>query len=147
MSSMPKRLHQQVAASYTTLTANDLVAITPTGRTDDVVVIGHGTLPVFLALLNRGCRHAAELRVDVVAPHAEHADLAWITGISEPKDCDNAVKMALRRVGKSGRVAIDATVLVARKGMQRLIRYMKRLGLHVDSTHCVGTRIVLLAHG
>jgi len=55
--------------------------------------------------------------------------------------------MALRRAGKTGRIAIDATMLVARKGMERLVRYLKRLGLHVDSTHSVGTRIVLLAHG
>jgi hypothetical protein len=144
---MPKRLHQQLAAPCNALSASDLAAITPTRLTDDVVVIGRGTLPLFIAFLNRGCRNAAELRVGVAAPAIEHADLVWIIGIAEPKDCDSAIKMALRRVGKSGRVAIDATAMVARKGMERLIRYMKRLGLHVDSTHCVGTRIVMLAHG
>jgi hypothetical protein len=129
------------------LAAGDLVAITPTRPTDDVVVIGHGTLPLFIAFLNRGCRSAAEFRVGVTAPSADHADLVWITGIAEPKDCDSAIRMALRRAGKTGRIAIDATLLVARKGKERLIRYMKRLGLHVDSTHSIGSRIVMLAHG
>jgi hypothetical protein len=134
-------------SACTALTAGDLVAITPTRQTDDVVVIGHGTLPLLIAFLNRGCRSAAEFRVGVTAPPAEHADLVWITGIAEPKDCDSAIRMALRRAGKTGRIAIDATLLVARKGKERLIHYMKRLGLHVDSTHSIGTRIVMLAHG
>lgn len=146
VSTQPKGLSQQLTAS-TALTVSDLVAITPTRQTDDVVVIGHGTLPLFIAFLNRGCRSAAELRVGVAAPGAEHADLVWITGIDTPKDCDSAIRMALRRTGKTGRIAIDATLLVARKGMERLLRYMKRLGLHVDSTHNVGSRTVLLAHG
>lgn len=146
MSTKSNRRIQQLAGT-TALTVNDLVAMTPTKQTDDIVVIGHGTLPLFIAFLNRGCRSAAELRVGVAAPGAEHADLVWITGIAESKDCDSAIRMALRRAGKSGRIAIDATLLVARKGMDRLVRYLKRLGLHVDSTHSVGTRIVLLAHG
>lgn len=137
----------QQLSTCTASTVIDLVAVTPTKLTDDVVVIGHGTLPLFIAFLNRGCRSAAEFRVGAVAPSAEHADLVWITGIAEPKDCDSAIRMALRRAGKTGRIAIDATLLIARKGKERLIRYMKRLGLHIDSTHSIGTRIVMLAHG
>lgn len=129
------------------MTASDLLAITPTRQTDDVVIIGHGTLPLFIAVLNRGCRSAAEFRVGSVAPSAGHADLVWITGIDRPKDCDSAIRMALRRAGTTGRIAIDATLLVARKGMAGLLRYMKRLGLHIDSTHSIGARIVMLAHG
>lgn len=146
MSIQSKGRKPQLSAS-TAPTAGDLVAITPTKQTDDVVVIGHGTLPLFLAFLNRGCRSAAEFRIGVVAPSTERADLVWITGIAEPKECDSAIRMALRRAGKTGRIAIDATLLVARKGKERLIRYLKRLGLYVDSTHSVGTRIVMLAHG
>lgn len=146
MSTKPKGRKPQLSAS-TALAVTDLVAVTPTRQTDDVVVIGHDTLPLFIAFLNRGCRSAAEFRVGSVAPSAEHADLVWITGIAEPKDCDSAIRMALRRAGKTGRIAIDATLLVARKGMERLLRYMKRLGLHIDSTHSVGSRIVMLAHG
>lgn len=146
VSTKSNRRVQQLAGT-TALTVNDLVAMTPTKQTDDIVVIGHGTLPLFIAFLNRGCRSAAELRVGVAAPGAEHADLVWITGIAESKDCDSTIRMALRRAGKSGRIAIDATLLVARRGMERLVRYLKRLGLHVDSTHSIGTRIVLLAHG
>lgn len=128
-------------------TAGDLVTLTPTRQTDHVVVIGHGTLPLFIALLNRGCRSAAEFRVGVVAPSVEQADLVWITGIDTPQDCDSAIRMALRRAGKTGRIAIDATLLVARRGMARLLRTMKRLGLHIDSTHSIGSRTVMLAHG
>ena len=146
MSTQSKHRARHLTAS-TALTISDLLAVTPTKQTDDIVVIGHRTLPLFIAFLNRGCRSAAELRVGVAAPGAEHADLVWITGIAKPKDCDSAIRMALRRAGKTGRIAIDATMLVARKGMERLVRYLKRLGLHVDSTHSVGTRIVLLAHG
>jgi len=129
------------------LAASDLAAITPTRLTDSVAIIGHGTLPLFIAFLNRGCRSAAELRVGVATPAAEPADLVWITGIAQPKDCDSAIRMALRRAGKSGCIAIDATLLVARRGLDSLIRRLKRLGLHVDSTHNIGTRIVMLAHG
>lgn len=147
VSSTPKRRTENPASVYTPATIGDLVAITPTVRNESIVVIGRGTLPFLLAFLNRGCRSAAELRISTAAPDVQPADLVWITGLVEPKDCDTAVRMALRRAGKRGRIAIDATVLAARKGLARLLRYMKRLGLQVDSTHCIGARIVLLAHG
>src|SRR3546814_2191001 len=73
-----------------------LIDVTPVKATDRVVVIGHGTLPMLLAFLRRGCRMAAEFRPDVVAPDAEPADLAWITGVMKTGEYDHALRAALR---------------------------------------------------
>jgi hypothetical protein len=127
--------------------AAGLIGITPTGRTDSVVVIGRGTLPLLLAFLRRGCRSAGELRPDAVAADAEPADLAWITGVIEARDYDSALRAALRRIGRHGRLAVDVTALAARRGLQRALRWLRGNGLTVDATHCVGSRIIVLAHG
>jgi len=124
-----------------------LIDITPTVAADSVVVIGRGTLPMMLAFLRRGCRHAAELRAGPVAPDVEPADLAWITGVVEPGDCDSALQAALRRIGHHGRLAVDVTAMAARRGLGRVLRWLRRNGVTVDATHCIGSRIVVLAHG
>ncbi|MFC3675295.1 hypothetical protein [Ferrovibrio xuzhouensis] len=128
------------------LTAS-LIDVTPVKATDRVVVIGHGTLPMLLAFLRRGCRMAAELRPDVVAPDAEPADLAWITGVMKTGEYDNALRAALRRIGRHGRLAVDVTAMAARRGLRRVLRWLRGNGLTVDATHCIGSRIVVLAHG
>lgn len=124
-----------------------LIAVTPTTGLDRVVVIGHGTLPLMLAFMHRGCRAAAELRASAVSPDAQPADLAWITGVVERSDCDNALRAALRGIGHHGRLAIDATAMAVRRGLNAVLRWLRRNGLAIDGTHTVGNRIVILAHG
>lgn len=148
---MPEPSHphrsQVATASIPLSTPAALIDVTPTGAQDRVVVIGRGTLPLMLAFLRRGCLSAAELRASVVSPDAEPADLAWITGVVERRDCDNALRAALRRIGHHGRLAVDVTAMAARRGLVAVLRWLRGHGLTVDATHCVGSRIVVLAHG
>jgi len=123
-----------------------VIDVAPLCPRDRVVVIGHGTLPFMLAFMRRGCRSAAELRATPVSPAAEPADLAWITGVVERRDCDNALRAALRHIGRHGRLAIDATGMSARRGLDAVLCWLRHNGLTIDATHCIGARIVVLAH-
>jgi len=124
-----------------------LIDLTPTDPAASVVVIGRGTLPLMLAFLRRGCAGATELRALGAAPGAEPAQLAWITGIISRDEADNALRAALHRIGRHGRLAFDATLLTARIGLKAVLQWLRGHGLTVDATRRIGGRVVVLAHG
>src|SRR3546814_20732983 len=94
---------------------------------------------MLLAFLRRGCRMAAEFRPGLFAPDAEPADLAWITGVMKTGEYDNALRAALSRIGRHGRLAVDVTAMAARRGLPRVLSWLRGHGLTVAATHSIGS--------
>ena len=84
-----------------------------------VVVIGHHTLPLLLALMHRGCASVRSLRPDVASPDGEAADLAWIVDVANENELCGALQAARRRTGAKGRVVVGGSLVLRPAGTPR----------------------------
>ncbi len=87
-----------------------------------VVVIGHHTLPLLLALMRRGCTCVRSLRPGVASPDGEAADLAWIVDVANENELYEALQAARRRTGTSGRVIIADRLVLRPAGTLHPVR-------------------------
>src|ERR1700747_3248436 len=71
-----------------------IMAITHLPVAAHVALIGHHTLPLLLALLQRGCGAGRCLRPGVPSPDRETADLAWIVDVQGDEELDEALRAA-----------------------------------------------------
>ena len=91
---------------------DQVMALAHLPPTANVVVIGHHTLPIVLALMHRGCACVRSLRPDVASPDGEAADLAWIVDVANENELCEALQAAHRRTGAKGRVIITDRLVV-----------------------------------
>lgn len=71
-----------------------MMAVAHLPATAHVALIGHHTLPLLLALLQRGCAAVRSLRPGTPSPDCEAADLAWIVDLQGDGELDDALRAA-----------------------------------------------------
>lgn len=111
-----------------------------------VALIGHHTLPLLLALLQRGCAAVRSLRPGAPSPDCEAADLAWIVDLQGDSELDDALHAARSRIGARGRVVVEGANCVCCDGLKSICERAGALGLEVISFDHVARRLVLRAH-
>ncbi len=108
-----------------------------------VALIGHHTLPLLLALLQRGCAAVRSLRPDAPSPDCEAADLAWIVDVQGDVELDDALHAARSRIGATGRVVVEASHCMCRNGLPAIRDRAVAIGLDVISFDHNALRLVL----
>ena len=108
-----------------------------------VALIGHRTLPLLLALLQRGCTAVRSLRPDAPSPDCESADLAWIVDVQGDVELDDALHAARSRIGTTGRVVVEGSNCICRNGLPAIRDRAVAMGLDVISFDHNALRLVL----
>ncbi len=120
-----------------------MIAVAHLPLTAHVALIGHHTLPLLLALLQRGCAAVRSLRPGTPSPDCEAADLAWIVDLQGDGELDDALRAARSRVGTTGRVVIEGATCVCRDGLKSIRDRAVAAGLDVISFDHIARRLVL----
>lgn len=120
-----------------------MMAVAHLPATAHVALIGHHTLPLLLALLQRGCAAVRSLRPGTPSPDREAADLAWIVDVQGDGELDDALHAARARVGVTGRVVVEGANCVCRDGLKSICDRASAVGLHVISFDHIARRLVL----
>lgn len=120
-----------------------IMAVAHLPVTAHVTLIGHHTLPLLLALLQRGCAAVRSLRPGTPSPDREAADLAWIVDVQGDSELDDALRAARSRVGTTGRVVIEGANCVCRDGLKSIRDRAVAAGLDVISFDHIASRLVL----
>lgn len=110
--------------------------------TAHVALIGHHTLPLLLALLQRGCAAVRSLRPGTPSPDRETADLAWIVDVQGDGELDDALHAARSRIGATGRVVVEGADCVC-QGLLSIRDRAVAVGLDVISFDHNARRLVL----
>jgi len=143
---MPLEIEQEAdnePPSALNATVDRVMAVAHLAPTAHVAVIGHRTLPFVLALLSRGCAAVRSLRPGAPAPDCEPADLAWIVGLENERELDEALHAARWRAGKHGRVVLEGGSC-RRPGLIAMVRERAlTVGLDIVSFDHVARRLVL----
>jgi len=108
-----------------------------------ITLIGHRTLPLFLALLQRGCLAVRSLRPGAPSPDCEAADLAWIVDVRGDGELDDALHAARSRIGANGRIVVEGADCVCHDGLMSIRDRAVALGLDVISFDHEARRLVL----
>jgi hypothetical protein len=120
-----------------------IMAITHLPVAAHVALIGHHTLPLLLALLQRGCGAVRCLRPGVPSPDRETADIAWIVDVLDDEELDEALRAARARIGASGRVVVEGKGCACRGGPASICDHALAAGLDVVSFDHNANRVVL----
>lgn len=120
-----------------------IMAVAHLPATAHVTLIGHHTLPLLLALLQRGCAAVRSLRPGTPSPDREVADLAWIVDVQGDGELDDALRAARSRVGTTGRVIVEGASCVCRDGLKSIRDRATAVGLDVISFDHIARRLVL----
>lgn len=120
-----------------------IMAVAHLPATAHVALIGHHTLPLLLALLQRGCSAVRSLRPGTPSPDREAADLAWIVDVQGDGELDDALHAARSRVGDTGRVIVEGANCVCRDGLKSIRDHAVAAGLDVISFDHIARRLVL----
>jgi hypothetical protein len=120
-----------------------ILAITHVPVAAHVALIGHHTLPLLLALLQRGCGAVRCLRPGVPSPDRETADLAWIVDVQGDEELDEALRAARARIGATGRVVIEGEGCICQAGLASICDHAVAAGLDVVSFDHNANRVVL----
>lgn len=120
-----------------------MMAVAHLPATAHVALIGHHTLPLLLALLQRGCAAVRSLRPGTPSPDCEAADLAWIVDLQGDGELDDALRAARSRVGATGRVIVEGATCVCRDGLESIRDRAVAVGLDVISFDHAARRLVL----
>lgn len=120
-----------------------MMAVAHLPATAHVALIGHHTLPLLLALLQRGCPAVRSLRPGTPSPDREAADLAWIVDVRGDSELDDALHAARSRVGVTGRVIVEGANCVCRDGLKSIRDRAVAAGLDVISFDHTAHRLVL----
>ena len=120
-----------------------IMAVVHLPVTAHVTLIGHHTLPLLLALLQRGCAAVRSLRPGTPSPDREAADLAWIVDVQGDHELDDALHAARSRVGATGRVVVEGANCVCRDGLKSVRDRAVAAGLDVISFDHIARRLVL----
>jgi hypothetical protein len=120
-----------------------MMAMAHLPATAHITLIGHRTLPLLLALLQRGCAAVRSLRPGAPSPDCEAADLAWIVDLQGDSELDDALHAARSRIGANGRVVVEGANCVCRDGLMSIRDRAVALGLDVISFDHKARRLVL----
>lgn len=126
---------------------DQVMAVAQLAPTASVAVIGHHTLPLLLALMQRGCPYVRSLRPDTVSPDGETADLAWIVDVASEDELCEALLAARRRTGAKGRVIVEGTACACRNGLAAVGERAASAGLAVVSFDHRAGRLVFRPAG
>lgn len=119
-----------------------IMAVAHLPPTAHVALIGHRTLPLLLALLQRGCAAVRCLRPGAPSPDHEAADLAWIVNVQGDSELDDALHAARSRIGATGRVVVEGADCVC-QGLLSIRDRAVAVGLDVISFDHNARRLVL----
>ena len=120
-----------------------MMAMAHLPATARVTLIGHRTLPLLLALLQRGCAAVRSLRPGAPSPDCEPADLAWIVDVQGDGELDDALHAARMRIGATGRVVVEGAGCVCCHGLASIRDHAVAIGLDVISFDHKARRLVL----
>lgn len=120
-----------------------IMAVTHLPITAHVTLIGRHTLPLLLALLQRGCMAVRSLRPGTPSPDRETADLAWIVDVQGDVELDDALHAARSRIGATGRVVVEGANCICRDGLKAIRDHAVAVGLDVISFDHNARRLVL----
>ena len=120
-----------------------VMAVAHLPTTAHVALIGHHTLPLLLACLQRGCAAVRSLRPDAPSPDREVVELAWIVDVQGDGELDDALHAARARIGAKGRVVVEGAGCVCRRGLLSIRDRAAAAGLDVISFDHVARRLVL----
>lgn len=122
------------------VSADRVIAMAHLPMAPHVAVIGHHTLPVVLALMDRGCSSVRSLRPDAAAPDCEAADLAWIIDVADDEELDRALCAARCRAGDRGRIVVEGTIC---RRCRAFVQHTTDAGLGIISYDHPSRRVVL----
>lgn len=120
-----------------------VMAVAHLPATAHVAVIGHHTLSIVLALMNRGCACVRSLRPGAASPDRESADLAWIVDVANEDELHDALHAARNRTGASGRVVVEGSDCCCADGLPAIRAHALAAGLDVVSFDHLSRRLVL----
>ena len=120
-----------------------IMAVAHLPTTAHVALIGHHTLPLQLALLQRGCAAVRSLRPGAPSPDREAVELAWIVDVQGDGELDDALHAARARIGAKGRVVVEGADCVCRRGLLSIRDRAVAAGLDIISFDHVARRLVL----
>ena len=110
-----------------------------------VALIGHHTLPLLLALLRYGCGAVRCLRPGGPSPDCETVDLAWIVNLQGDGEVDEALRVARRRIGETGRVMVEGAGCTCQGGLSSICDHASAAGLDVVAFDHKANRLMLAA--
>lgn len=120
-----------------------VLAVAHLGPAAHVAVIGHHTLPHVLALMERDCACVRSLRPGAASPDGEVADLAWIVGVTDDAELDDALRAARRRTRSGSRIVIEARDCICSRGFASICDRAAAAGLAVVGFDHSANRVVL----
>lgn len=120
-----------------------VLAVAHLPPTAHVAVIGHHTLSIVLALMQRGCACVRSLRPGAASPDRESADLAWIVDVANEDELHDALQAARNRTGASGRVVVEGSECACTSGLSAIRTHALAAGLDVVSFDHLSRRLVL----